>query len=94
MQGVPTPIADQFMTSPVPDPYQSMPIIQTIINNPEVSQPLDIQKEEVKTAIQQPKPPHYLTDQEVLESYDEALAELESSLQGSLIYKRDHPATL
>jgi hypothetical protein len=82
------------MTSPIPDPYQSMPIIQSIINNPEVSQPHELPKEEVKTAYQQPKPPHYLSDQEVLESYDEALAELESSLQASLIYKRDHPATL
>ena len=82
------------MTSPIPDPYQSMPIIQTIINNPEVSQPHELPKEEIKTACQQPKPPHYLSDQEVLESYDEALAELESSLQASLIYKRDHPTTL
>jgi hypothetical protein len=82
------------MTSPIPDPYQSMPIIQTIINNPEVSQPHEIPKEEVKVAYSQPKPPHYLSDQEVLEFYDEALAELESSLQASLIYKRDHPATL
>ena len=82
------------MTSPVPDPYQSMPIIQTIINNPEVSQPHDIAKEEIKDAYQHPKPTHHLSDQEVLESYDEALAELERSLQASLIYKRDHPATL
>jgi hypothetical protein len=82
------------MTSPIPDPYQSMPIIQSIINNPEVSQPHELPKEEVKTAYQQPKPHHYLSDQEVLESYDDALAELESSLQASLIYKRDHPATL
>ena len=71
-----------------------MPIIQTIINNPEVSQPHELPKEEVKTAYQQPKPPHYFSDQEVLESYDDDLAELESSLQASLIYKRDHPATL